>query len=170
MRQRGSTDDGNRWQWLKQGELKRETESPLCHLKNRLCELMPSKTQFIRKAILRYVDSVMKRQNITHILIACSVLVKSQYRKRHNKVRTSVHFVLCKKHHLQCCDKWYKQRITYIHTHTHTAKSHTHTPKSVQRNNEYKILWDFNIQTDKVIEYRLPDVVCINKQNRVSDY
>ena len=59
---------------------------------------------------------------------------------------------------------------THTHTHTHTAKSHTHTPKSVQRNNEYKILWDFNIQTDKVIEYRLPDVVCINKQNRASDY
>ena len=130
------------------------------------------KTQFIRKAILRYVDSVMRRQNITHILSACSVLVKSQYRKRHNKIRTSVHFVLCKKHHLQCCGKWYKQRITHTHTHTHThtAKSHTHTPKSVQRNDEYKILWDFNIQTDKVIEYRLPDVVCINKQNRASDY
>ena len=135
------------------------------------------KTQFIRKAILRYVDSVMRRQNITHILSACSVLVKSQYRKRHKKIRTSVHFVLCKKHHLQCCGKWYKQRITHTHTHTHTqhththtAKSHTHTPKSVQRNNEYKILWDFNIQTDKVIEYRLPDVVCINKQNRASDY
>ena len=26
-----------------------------------------------------------------------------------------------------------------------------------------KILWDFSIQTDKVIEHRLPDIVCINK-------
>ena len=61
---------------------------------------------------------------------------------------------------------------THTHARTHTPHTHTHTHKSqsVQRNNEYKILWDFNIQTDKVIEVRSPDTVCVNKQNRVSDY
>ena len=49
------------------------------------------------------------------------------------------------------------------HTHTHT---HTHTPQSVQENDEYKILWDFNVQTDMVIEHRRPGIVCINKQMR----
>ena len=160
MRETRSTD-GNRWQWLKRGELKRETESLLCQLKNRLCELMPSNTQFIRQAILHYEDSVMKRQSITHIVRACSILAKSQYRKRHDNVGTYLHWLLCKKHHLQCSDK----RYTHIHTH-----ARTHTPQSVQGNNEYKILWDFIIQTDKVIESRLPDTVCINKQKRVSDY
>ena len=58
---------------------------------------------------------------------------------------------------------------TYTHGHTHTH-THTHTPKSVQRNDKYKILWNFNIHTDRVIEYRLPDIVCINKQNKASDY
>ena len=58
---------------------------------------------------------------------------------------------------------------THIRTHAHTH-THTHTHQSVQGNDEYKILWDFNIQTDKVIECRLPDIVCINKQKRVSDY
>ena len=68
-----------------------------------------------------------------------------------------------------CCVR----KITYnavtsgTHTHAHT---HTHTPQLVQGSNEYNILWDFNIQTDKVIESRLPDRVCINKQKRVSDY
>ena len=122
---------------------------------------MPSNTQFIRQAILHYEDSVMKRQSITHIVRACSILAKSQYRKRHDNVGTYLHWLLCKKHHLQCSDK----RYTHIHTH-----ARTHTPQSVQGNNEYKILWDFIIQTDKVIESRLPDTVCINKQKRVSDY
>ena len=72
------SNDGNRWQSLKRGELKRETESLLCQLKNRLCELMPSNTQFIRQAILHYENSVMKRQSITHIVGVCSVLAKSQ--------------------------------------------------------------------------------------------
>ena len=83
------------------------TESLLCQLKNKLCELMLSYTQFIRQAILRYEDSVMKRQSITHIVNACSILAESQYRKRHDKVGTYVHWLLCKKHHLQSGDKWY---------------------------------------------------------------
>ena len=58
---------------------------------------------------------------------------------------------------------------THIHIHTHTH-THTHTPQSFQGNDEYKILWNFNIQTDKVIGYRLPNIVCNKKQKRVSDY
>ena len=167
MRETGSTDDENRWQWLKQGKLKRETESFLCQLKNRLCELIQSNIQCIRQAILYYVDFVMERQSITHIVSACSILVKSQYRKPHDKVGTYVQWLLCKKHRLQYSNKWYEHTHTHTHTHIHTHKhTHTDTPQSVQRNDEYKILWDFNIRTDKVIECRLPDIVCINKQNR----
>ena len=55
MRETSSTD-GHGWQWLKRGELKRESESFLCQLKNRLCKLMPSNTQFIRQVILDYED------------------------------------------------------------------------------------------------------------------
>ena len=56
-----------------------------------------------------------------------------------------------------------------VHTHIHTH-ARTLTPQSVQGNNEYKILCNFIIQTDKVIESRLPDTFSINKQKRVSDY
>ena len=56
-----------------------------------------------------------------------------------------------------CCIR----SITY-----NTVKSGTHTPHSVQENDENKIFWDFNIQTDKVIEHRRPDKTCINKQKR----
>ena len=48
---------------------------------------------------------------------------------------------------------------TQIHTDTDTdTQTHRHTSQLVQRNDEYKILWNFNIQTDKVTEYRLPDI------------
>ena len=110
------------------------------------------KTQFIRKAILRYVDSVMRRQNITHILSACSVLIKSQYRKRHNKIRTSVHFVLCKKHHLQCCGKWYKQLITHTHTHTHTHIQQNHTHIHQNQSREMTNIKSFGISIFKQIK------------------
>ena len=72
-----------------------------------------------------------------------------------------MHWLLCKKHHLQCSDK----RYTHTHTQTHT---HTHTHQSIHKNGVYKILWDFNIQTDKAIEHRHQGIVCINKQKRQS--
>ena len=75
---------------------------------------------------------------------------------------------------MQCQVVHTNKPTTHTHTHTHTDTTQTHThiqiPQSVQRNGEYKILWDFNIETDKVIEYRLSDIVCINKLKRVSDY
>ena len=42
-----------------------------------------------------------------------------------------------------CCIR----SITY-----NAVTSGTQTPQSVEENHEYKILWDFNIQTDKAIE------------------
>ena len=51
----------------------------------------------------------------------------------------------------------------HTHAHTHT---HTHTPQSFQQNEEYKILWDFNIQEVKIIEDKRTDIVCINKRKR----
>ena len=47
-----------------------------------------------------------------------------------------------------------------------TSGTHTHTPQSVQENDEYRILWDFNVQTNKVMEHRRPVIVCIDKQKR----
>ena len=150
MRETESTDDGDRWEWLKWGELKRETESLLC----------TAQEQALRVNAIKYLidkasDTLLcrlcneKTESITHIVSACSVLAKCQYRKRHDKVGTYVHWWLCKKYQLQCSDKWY-----------------THTPQSVQENDEYKILWHFNTQANKVIEHRRPNIVCINKQKR----
>ena len=90
-----------------------------------------------------------KTESITHIVSACSILARSQYRKCHDKIGTYVQWLLCRKYHLLCSDKWY-----------------THKPQSVQENDEHKILWDFNIQTNKITEHRRPDIVCINKQKR----
>ena len=113
----------------------RETESFLSQLKNRLSELMPSNTQFIRQAILPYVDSVMKRQSITHIMSACSILVKRQYRKHYDKVETYVHLLVLRSITFNAVTDGTNTLRTHgctdararMHTHTHT---HTHTPKN----------------------------------------
>ena len=42
-------------------------------------------------------------------------------------------------------------------------KWYNQVPDSVLENEGRRILWDFSIQTDKIIEHRLPDIVCLEK-------
>ena len=133
-------------EWLKRGEVKCETESLLCAAQEQALRVNAIKYSIDNSDTRLCRLGNEKTESITHTVNACSILAKSQYRKRHDKVGIYVHWLLCKKYHLQCSDTWY-----------------TRKPQSVQENDEYKILWDFNIQTDKVIEHRRPDIVCINK-------
>ena len=42
-----------------------------------------------------------------------------------------------------------------------------HNPAPVQENPTHKLLWEFNIQTDHLIPARRPDVIIINKKNKI---
>ena len=56
---------------------------------------------------------------------------------------------LARESNFQAGDKWYE-----------------HEPESVLDNEDYKILWDFSIRTDHVIEARRPDLVEVDKKER----
>ena len=45
-------------------------------------------------------------------------------------------------------------------------KWHEHEPGSVLESEDYKILWDFSIHTEHVIEARRPDLVVVDKKRR----
>ena len=50
-----------------------------------------------------------------------------------------------------------------IHT---TNKWYEHQPDTVVENDNHKILWDFDVQTDHLIEARQPDLIIINKEEK----
>ena len=54
---------------------------------------------------------------------------------------------MCKEYGVECSDKWYE-----------------HSLKSVEENEEVKLLWDFTIQTDREIHHRRPDIVIQKKK------
>ena len=58
-----------------------------------------------------------------------------------------VHWKLARKCNFEARDKWYE-----------------HEPESVLENEDYKILWDFSIQTDHIIEARRPNLVVVDKE------
>ena len=48
----------------------------------------------------------------------------------------------------------------------HTNKWYLHNPAPVLENDSYKLLWDFNIQTDPQIPARRPDLIIINNKKK----
>ena len=50
---------------------------------------------------------------------------------------------------------------------TKKKKRYMHNPAPVLENDSHKLLWDFNIQTDHLIQVRRPDLIIINKRKRI---
>ncbi len=66
------------------------------------------------------------------------MMAQTEYKGTHEKLAKVIHWDLCKKNGVRVTAKWYE-----------------HVPDKVVLR---PILWDFNIQTDYVIEYRRPNV------------
>ena len=83
-----------------------------------------------------------------HIAAECSVIAHSEYLNRHNKVAQYLHLRLLQINGLEPVGKrWYN-----------------HEPTKVIETEDLKILWDFNIYTDKKLSSRRPDIVIIYKR------
>jgi len=136
------------WQWLKRGSLKRQTESLIIAAQDQAL-----RTNY-RKARIEKTTNVAtcrlckeKDETVSHLISECSKIAQTEYKHRHDTVAAAVHWSICKKHELPHTEKWYDHRA-----------------ESVIENAKVKLLWDFNIQTDKVIEARRPDLVLVNKE------
>ena len=88
-------------------------------------------------------------ESIDHVVSGCSKLAQKEYKRRHDNLGKIVHWKLARKCNFEAGDKWYE-----------------HEPESVLESEDYKILWDFSIQTDHVIEARRPDLVVVDKKRR----
>ena len=73
-------------------------------------------------------------------------MAQKEYKRRHDKVATAVHYRILKINNLPHSKHWYQ-----------------HKAEAVTENEKVKILWDFNIYVDKLIDARSPDIVVIKK-------
>ena len=142
------TDNYITWSWLKNGELKKETEG----------FLMAAQDQALRtNAIKAKIDKVTedskcrlckeKDETIDHLISSCSKIALTDYKEHHNKVALMLHWNLCEKYHLPASEKWWE-----------------HNVEKVLQNEEVKILWDFKIQTDKHLAHNIPDITVVEKK------
>ena len=90
-----------------------------------------------------------KRESMSHLVSECSKLAQREYKRRHDTVATIIHWELCRLYELDRADKWFE-----------------HQPSSVQETDGTKVLWDFNIQCDHIIEARRPDIVLWRRKRK----
>ena len=145
------------WNWLRDGQLKRETEALIMAAQEQALN-----TNSIKKHIYKTSESDLCRlcsknvENVTHIVSGCEKLAQKEYKKRHDKVCLYIHWALCKKHGFPTSPNWYE-----------------HVPEQVLENDDTKLLWDFAIQVDRVLNAgeedenaNRPDIVILNKKSR----
>ena len=130
--------------------MKRETESLIVAAQNQSIRTNLVKTRTGKSQgdslcrMCRKVD-----EGIDHIVSGYSKLAQKEYKRKHDNLGKIVHWKLARKYNFEAGDKW-----------------HEHEPESVLGNEDYKILWDFSIQTDHVIKARRPDLVAVDKKER----
>ena len=136
------------WAWLQNGDLKRETESLTVAAQNQSI-----RTNLVKARIGKSQGDSLCRmcrkadESIDHIVSGCSKLAQKECKRRHDNLGKIVHWKLARKCNFEAGDKWYE-----------------HEPESVLENGDYKILQDFSIQTDHVIEAQRPDLVVVDKE------
>ena len=138
------------WQWLKRGSLKRETESLLVAVQDQALRTNYRKAKVEKQPVPPLCRMCQKKEEtITHLLSECSKMAQSEYKERHDRIAAAVHLGLAKKYGLPHAEKWYD-----------------HKAEAASENEDVKLLWDFSIQTDKVIHARRPDIVIVKKKDK----
>ena len=113
------------------------------------------KTNWIRKNIDGQEVSEKCRmcgerdESITHLIAECKKLAQKKHKQRHDNIARIVHLELCQEFGLVGEVKWYN-----------------HKPASVVENERMRMMWDFNIQRDHVIQYRRPGIDVLYKNER----
>ena len=139
-----------RWIWLKDGSIKRETETLIL-----AAQEQSLRTNAIKAKIDRSQEDSKCRmckkseETVAHIVSGCSKLAQHDYKRRHDWVGKRIHWEVCKRYGIKVTAKWYE-----------------HKPEAVVENDQCKVLWDFLVQTDHVIGARRPDMIVINKEKK----
>lgn len=147
-----SVDQKETWRWLQFGDLKKETEGMLMAAQDQALPVNAIKAKIQGKnvePVCRMCKTNM--ETISHVISGCPKLAQTDYKKRHDRLATTVHWHLCKKYDLPYSAKWYE-----------------HQAEKVVENEKAKILWDYTIRLDRFITHRRPDIVLVDKQENMT--
>ena len=133
------------WTWLRKENLKRGTESLLVTVQNKAlrASYIKARTDNNTKWNSECRLCGDKNETIHHIISECIKLEQKEYKIKYGRAKKLIHSEF-----------------------DHNTWWYIGKPVSVFENETYKILWDFEIQTDHLIPVRRSNLVLINKDNK----
>ena len=90
-----------------------------------------------------------RAESIDHLISESRKLPRKEYKRRRISVRKYLQWQPCANEGLERSEHWYKHHL-----------------EGVLENERYNILWDLNIQCDRPIEARRPDIVSVDKKKK----
>ena len=139
--------------WIRTSELKKETGGLIFAAQDQALRTNAIKARIENQNVSSKCRMCGSHdETVQHILCSCPKFAQTEYKKRHDVVGRVIHWELFKEYGVECSDKWYE-----------------HSAKSIDENEEVKLLWDFTIQTDREIHHRRPDIVIQKKKAKETE-
>jgi hypothetical protein len=136
------------WNWLTNGELKKETEGFILAAHNQALRTSAIKAKIDKIAQDSKCRLCKEKETVDHLVSTCSKIAQTDYKEGCNKVASMLHWNLCKKCYLPAADKWWEHKV-----------------EKMLLNKEAKIPWNFQIQTDKHLSHNIPDITVVEKKH-----
>ena len=134
--------------WLKKGDMKIETEGLLTAAQDQALQTNSLRSIYNNKESPLCRLCKERTETVEHLISGCTTLAGKEYKERHDK---NIHWHLCGKYGIERTETWW-----------------SHEPEAVVENQDVKILWDFNVYTDRKITARRPDIVMIDKTRKTA--
>ena len=138
------------YEWLRKVKLKIETEALLTAAQEQALNTKSHATHILKTSQdPRCRMCNRSDETVAHLLTACPKLAATEYLARHNEVARLVHRSISEAHGIKV-----------------TRQPWHHAPQPVVETEKVKILWDFEVRTDRRITARRPDIVIVDKEKK----
>ena len=131
------------WQWFSKSDSKIRTEALLY-----TAQKQAMRTNYVKYHINKTSENLLcslfgeKGESVQHLVSGREKLTRKNYKRQYENEAKKVHWNLYKKKGLGHTGKWC-ERI----------------PEGAVENEVVKVLWDTNVQCNKLIEARRPDII-----------
>ena len=130
-------DKNRTWDWVKMSDLKTRTEALTF-----AAQKQALRTNYVKFQLEKTVVSIIRMYNekgesVSHLASECSKPAQGEYKRRYDNIARTSQWELCRLYELDTADKWFE-----------------HQQSSVVQTDKTKVLWNFNIQCDHIIEVR----------------
>ncbi|XP_053117875.1 uncharacterized protein LOC128329940 [Hemicordylus capensis] len=128
----GKSDITKTWQWLKNGNLKKEIAGLILAAQEQALRTNAIRAKG-KKSTTNSKCRLCKEadETVDHLTSCCKKIAKTDCKQRHDKVAGMIHWNICKKYKLPGAKHWWDHKI-----------------EKVEENEDAKTLWDFRLQTN----------------------